>query len=118
VNGKAISVAAESRTFAAIHRRWQTNDTVQIRLPFSFWNQPIDEQHPNTVALMWGPLMLVALDPPLELPRNSITTSPEGLKATAYSPLTFEVSRAPEKLLFVPFYRIRDEVYTTYVQRS
>ena len=110
-------MAAESRTFAAIHRRWQTNDTVQIHLPFSFRLEPIDEQHPNTVALMWGPLMLVALDPPLELPRNSITTSPEGLKATAYSPLTFEVSRTPEKLLFVPFYRVRDEVYTTYVQR-
>ena len=118
VNGKAISVAAESRTFAAIHRRWQTNDTVQIHLPFSFWTQPIDEQHPNTVALMWGPLMLVALDPPLELPRKAITTSPEGIKATAYSPLTFELSRAPEKLLYVAFYRIRDEVYTTYVQRS
>jgi DUF1680 family protein len=117
VNGKAISVAAESRTFAAIHRRWQTNDTVQIHLPFSFWVQPIDEQHPNTVALMRGPLMLVALDPPLELPRKSITTSPEELKETAYSPLTFEMSRAPEKLLFVPFYRIRDEVYTTYVQQ-
>jgi DUF1680 family protein len=117
VNGKAISVAAESRTFAAIHRRWQTNDTVQIRLPFSFWLQPIDEQHPNTVAVMWGLLMLVALDPPLELSRKSITTSPEALKATAYSPLTFEVSRAPEKLLFMPFYRVRDEVYTTYVQQ-
>ncbi len=117
VNGEAISVTAEPRSFAAIRRRWQTNDTVQIRLPFSFWNQPIDEQHPNTVALMWGPLMLVALDPALELPRNSISTSPEKLKASAYSPLTFELSRAPEKLLFVPFYRVHDEVYTTYVQQ-
>lgn len=117
VNGKEISVAAESGTFAAIHRRWQTNDTVQIHLPFSFWNQPIDEQHPNTVALMWGPLMLVAIDPPLELPRKSITASSSELKSTAYSPLSFELSRTPEKLRFVPFYRIRDEVYTTYVQQ-
>jgi hypothetical protein len=117
VNGQAIPAAADSRTFAAIRRRWQTNDTLQIRLPFSFRLQPVDDRHPNTVALMWGPLMMVALDPPLELPRNSITSSPEGIKPTAYSPLTFEVARAPEKLLFVPFYRIRDEVYTTYVQQ-
>ena len=67
---------------------------------------------------MWGPLMLVALNPPLELPKNSIATSPEGLRATAYSPLTFEVPGEAEKLLFVPFYRIRDEVYTTYVQQK
>jgi len=118
VNGKAIAVTTEPRTFAAIRRRWQTNDTVQIRLPFSFWVQPVDDQHPNMVALMWGPLMLVALDPSLELPKDSIATSPEGLRASPYSPLTFEVSRKADKLPFVPFYRVRDEVYTTYIQQK
>jgi hypothetical protein len=48
---------------------------------------------------------------------KSISTFPEGLKATSHSPLTFEASRLPEKLLFLAFYRIRDEVYTTYVQQ-
>ncbi len=118
VNDKAVAVAAEPRTFAALRRRWQTNDSVQIRLPFSFWSQPIDPQHPNTVALMWGPLMLVALDPPLALPKKAGATFPEGLRASPYSPLTFEVSREAEKLLFVPFCRIRDEVYTTYVEQK
>ena len=118
VNGKAVSVAAEPRTFAEIRRRWQTNDTVQIRIPFSFWFQPIDEQHPNTVALMWGPLTLVALEPPLELPTRSVATATEGLRPIAGSPLTFEASRKAEKLLFVPFYRIRDEVYSTYIQHN
>ena len=118
INGKAIAVAAEPRTFAALPRRWQTKDSVQIRLPFSFWTQPVDQQHPNTVALMWGPLMLVALDPPLALPKKWNASSPEGLRAVPYSPLTFEVSREVERLLFVPFYRIRDEVYTTYIQQQ
>jgi hypothetical protein len=118
VNGKTVAVEAAPRTFAALRRRWQTNDSVQIRLPFSFWTQPIDQQHPNTVALMWGPLMLVALDPPLALPKKSIASSPEGLRATPYSPLTFEASREAQKLVFVPFYRVRDEVYTTYVQEQ
>jgi len=116
VNGKGISVAAEPGTFAAIRRRWQTNDTLQVRLPFSFRLEPIDEQHPDTVALMWGPLMLVALDQPLELPEKSV--SPQGLKSTPYSPLTFEAPRPTGKLRFVPFYRVRDEVYTTYLHRT
>jgi len=118
VNGKAVSVAAEPRTFAEIRRRWQTNDTVQIDLPFSFRVQPIDEQHSTTVALMWGPLMLVALEPPLELATRSVAIAPEDLRPTARSPLTFEASRDSETVRFVPFYRIRDEVYTTYFQQK
>ena len=118
LNGKAIAVSGEPQSFVAVHRRWRTNDTLQIHLPFSLWLQPIDEQDPNKVAVMWGPLMLVALDSSPQLPREFIAKSGGGIKATAYSPLTFEVSRAPEKLLFVPFYRVQDEVYTTYVQQQ
>ncbi len=118
VNEKGISVAAQPGSFAAIRRRWQTNDTVQIQLPFSLRQEPIDEQHPDTVALMFGPLMLVALDPPLELARKSVSVSPEGLQSTPYSPLTFEVQRAPGELRFMPFYRVQEETYTAYVKAT
>ena len=118
VNGKSIDVEAAPRTFAAVRRRWQTNDALQIRFPFSFWGLPIDEQHPNLTAMMWGPLMLVALDSPLVLAKKPMEASPAGLRATASSPLTFEATREAEKLRFVPFYRVRDEVYTTYVQQQ
>lgn len=117
VNGKPVSVAAQPRTFAAIRRRWQANDTVQIRLPFTFRLESIDEQHADTVALMWGPLMMVSLDAPLELPRGSPSTSPEGLKPAPYSKLTFEAPQSPRKLRFMPFYRVQDEVYTTYFRK-
>jgi DUF1680 family protein len=116
VNGKPCSVDAPPGSFAAIRRRWQMNDTVQIQLPFSLRLEPVDEQHPGTVALVWGPLLLVALDPPLELAKSSVSFSPEGLKSTPYAPLTFEIPRAPGNLRFVPFYRVQDETYTTYVQ--
>jgi len=118
VNDKAIDVAAQPGTFAAVRRRWQTGDTLQIRLPFSFWTQPIDEQHPNLVALMCGPLMLVAIDPPLELPMNSIATPLPSVRATANSPLSFEFPREVAMLRFLPFYRVQDEVYTTYLKQA
>jgi hypothetical protein len=114
VNGKLLSVDARPGSFAAIRRRWQTNDTVEVQIPFSFRLEPIDEQHPTTAALMWGPLMLVALDPPLELARKSLTASPEAPKPL--SPLTFEIPTAPGKVRFVPFYRVQEETYTTYVE--
>jgi DUF1680 family protein len=116
VNGKPLAVDAQPGSFAAIRRRWQTNDTIQIQLPFSFRWEPIDEQHPGVAALMWGPLMLVALDPPLELAKNSVSGSAEELKSIPYSPLVFELQKAPGKVQFVPFYRVQEETYTTYVE--
>jgi hypothetical protein len=118
VNGKRVSLDAQPGSFAAIRRRWQTNDAIQLQLPFPLRREPIDEQHPNTVALMWGPLMLVALDTPLEIPRSSVSISHEGLKPAANSPMSFELPRAPGTQRFVPFYRVQDETYTTYVEAT
>ena len=114
VNGKPLSLDAQPGGFAAIHRRWQTNDAIQVQIPFSLRLEPIDEEHPKTVALMWGPLMLVAVDPPLEIARKSVPLSSEGLKPATRSPISFELTRATETLRFVPFYQVQDETYTTY----
>jgi DUF1680 family protein len=115
VNEKPISVAAQPRTFAAIRRRWQTNDAIQIQVPFSFRMEPIDDQHPDLVALMWGPLMLVALDPKLSLPKNAISSG-GGLKHAPGNLVAIEFPRTEEKVRFVPYYKVQDQVYTTYFQ--
>jgi uncharacterized protein len=116
VNGKTLSPDALPGRFAEIRRRWQTNDTIQVRLPFPLRLEPVDEKHPTTAALMWGPLMLVALDPPLGIARQSLPATSQGLKPTTHLPLSFEVPRAPGTLRFVPFYQVQDETYTTYVE--
>lgn len=117
VNEKTISVAAEPRTFAAIRRKWQKGDTVQIQLPFSFRLEAVDEQHPDMVALMWGPLMLVAIDSPIEIPKAALSTSGNYLKSNPYNSTEFELPRNPEKLRFKPFYQVQDETYTTYIRQ-
>ena len=116
VNERAISIPAEPKTFAAIHRTWQNNDTIQVQLPFSFRFEPVDEQHPDTVALMWGPLIMVALDSPVEVPKAMLSAG--GLKASSYTSCQFELLRAPQKLRFKPFYQVNDEMYTTYVRQT
>jgi hypothetical protein len=116
VNGKSVSVPAEPRTFAAVRRRWQANDVIQVRLPFSFRMEPIDEQHTDTVALMRGPLMLVALSPELKLPKT-VVSSPEMLKPSPYAKQSYELGEPPQKLRFMPFYTIKDEAYTNYIIR-
>lgn len=117
VNGETQSVPAEPRTFATLRRRWQNHDSIQLRLPFPFRTERIDDQHPNIAAVMHGPLMLVALDPTLEISRDSIT-SRGGFQPTrgpTGGGQSFEVQGRAERIRFVPFYAVQDETYTTYV---
>ncbi len=114
VNEKITSVPAEPGTFAAIRRRWQNNDTIQITFAFSLRAEAIDRQHPNTVALMRGPLMLVAVDPVLKLPRRALS-SPDSLKQIPYARQTLELSLPASTQQFKPFYLVQDEAYTTYL---
>jgi DUF1680 family protein len=98
VNGKPFDGPARSRTFASIRRRWKSGDIIHLRLPLSFRTEAIDDRHPNLVAVMRGPLMMVVLDPA------------EDLHST---PLEL-----PGKLQFNPFYSVRDETYNTYFTRK
>ncbi|HEY1497364.1 MAG TPA: beta-L-arabinofuranosidase domain-containing protein [Candidatus Solibacter sp.] len=88
VNGKSFDVAASPGTFAAIRRRWSANDTVDVKLPWRDRTQPIDDRHPDTVALMRGPLMMVSLEAPLGAPP-----------------------------IWEPFYSVRAQTYTTYFRK-
>jgi DUF1680 family protein len=95
VNGKSFDVAAEPKTFATIRRRWNGNDTVEVKLPWRDRTEPVDDRHPDTVALMRGPLMMVAVDPPASTPELQTP----GLR-------------------FEPFYAVRGQSYTTYFRKS
>ena len=64
VNGKSVDVAAERKKFATVRRRWQKNDTLEVKLPFGERTEAIDDRHADTVALMRGPLMMVVTDAP------------------------------------------------------
>jgi len=117
VNGRSASVRAEPGSFAAIRRRWNNDDTIQITLPFAFRTQAVDALHPNTVALMRGPLMLVALDRPPRLDKNALNSARSWNKVPNTAD-TWESAAPPEKRRFVPFYRIADESYTTYFEQT
>lgn len=98
---------------AAIRRRWQHNDTIQVTLPFTFRTEAIDEQHSDTVALMRGPLMLVALDSKLEISAKAIG-SPDSLKPAPFAKQAFDLQQVQRPVRFVPFYAVGNESYTTY----
>lgn len=117
INGKSVSEPAQPKTFAAIHRRWRDGDTVHLQLPLPLRVEPIDDKHPERVALMRGPQMLVAVNPaanladvPLNLPGNA--------KAIPYRNSTLELDGPARPIEVRPFYSVQTEPYTTYLKNS
>ena len=115
VNGKEVSVDAEPRSFAATRRVWRNNDTIQVTLPFSLRQEPIDGHRPNTVALLRGPVMLVALDPQLKIDANQLNTL-GGSSVDSPTGQAFDLKAVHTDVQFVPFYTVGEQSYTTYLE--
>ena len=116
VNGLAVS-APVTAGFATVRRRWKDGDRVELNLPMPMRLEPIDRggtQHPNTVALVRGPLVLFALteDAPTVTREQLLAATPmKGqpiwMAATGSGPL-----------LLTPFTGIHEERYRTYLTVS
>lgn len=116
VNGRRVSVAAEPGTFAALKRTWRDGDRVELTLPQSWRTEAIDRSHPDTVALMRGPVVYSALDfagPGTPVPRLDV---PALTPVTATSH-TYRQTDGGRQILFVPLYKVRNESYNVYFRQ-
>jgi DUF1680 family protein len=83
-------------------REWRTNDTIELRMPFHFYVEPVMDQ-PNVASLFYGPVLLAAEESgprsdwrPVALEADDISKSIAGDAAT----LRFSVGG----VAFKPFY--------------
>ena len=58
VNGVEQSAAIRPNEWLTLERTWQDGDEVTLRLPYKLTFKPVDPEHPNVVALCYGPLVL------------------------------------------------------------
>ena len=61
VSGTRDTRKLQPGTFAEIRREWKSGDRIELDLPLKMRLEPVDAQHPDTVALVSGPLALMAL---------------------------------------------------------
>lgn len=59
VNGHPIKQLSSVGTYVEVARKWKNGDEIRVRLPKTFYAQPLPDDS-NRVALMWGPLVLAA----------------------------------------------------------
>jgi uncharacterized protein len=113
VNG-ALENAQVSKGFATISRKWKDGDRVELGIPMPMRLEAIDEQHPDTLALVRGPLVLFALTE--ETPR---VTRRQLLSANAMKgQAVWMATTVSGPLLLTPFTEIHEEKYKTYLTVS
>jgi uncharacterized protein len=58
LNGEGIEVPVEPGQWASLDRLWQDGDQVTIAFPLELRAVAVDEQHPDRVAILYGPIVL------------------------------------------------------------
>ncbi len=110
INGRRLNTGITPGTFTAVHREWKTGDRVELDLPATLQLEPVDPHRPQTVALVFGPLVLFAItDSQPSLSRADL------LSAQRLDRRTWQVTTASVPLKMRPFTDIGDESYSTYL---
>ncbi|HEV2500093.1 MAG TPA: beta-L-arabinofuranosidase domain-containing protein [Terriglobia bacterium] len=104
VNGSKQDISCRPGNWATIQRVWHPGDQATIRIPSSLRLAPIDQQHPNRVAAMIGPVVLVRLHATTMAVRR--TDPSEWMRPSGQS-LEYKVPLQPPGK-FVPFYKVQN----------
>ena len=113
VNGAAVPVDIRPSTWATVSRTWQSGDRIVLRVPMRLRAEAVDKEHPDRVAILYGPVVLVEdlrFNLGLQLPPGH--HRPEDLaarlRAEANFPLGFQVVDPPGQAIrsgrFYPYY--------------
>jgi len=111
LNGRPWRGAAEPGTFAALTRTWQADDRVELELPRGLRLEALDARHPDTVALLCGPLVLFPVRSAAQPGRASRA---ELLAARQVGP-RWETTVAGSPLELLPYVEIEAEPYSTFM---
>ncbi len=117
VNGTRQKGLAVPGQFAAIHREWKTGDQIELDLPLRMRLEPIDDRHTDTVALLRGPLVLMAVKREHDEPQPRVTRELL-LSARRMSERQWQFSAPGGGITLLPFTSVGDRPYTTYLRVS
>ena len=117
VNGTQQKGLAVPGQFAAIRRTWNSGDRIELELPLQMRPESIDAQHRDTVALLRGPLVLMAVKEKEAAPQPKVTRA-ELLAAKRASERQWQVIATDGPMTMLPFTWMGSRSYTTYLRVS
>jgi DUF1680 family protein len=111
VNGRRDANPIEPGKFLALQRTWKDGDRVEIEFDMPLRLEPVDNQNPNNVALLRGPLALFAVgDIPARISRPQLL----GAKAVSSTSDDWTAQTDSAALRLRPFASIMSETYRLY----
>jgi DUF1680 family protein len=117
VNGTRQKGLAVPGQFAALRRTWKSGDRVELELPLRMRLEAIDPQHADTVALLRGPLVLMAVKEKEGAPLPKVTRAGL-LAARRVSEREWQIDSANGAVRMLPFTWLGERPYTTYLKTS
>lgn len=113
VNGGRAAAAVEPGKFAALQRSWKDGDRVEIEFEMPLRLEAIDNEDPNNVALLQGPVALFAVS---EVPARISKSQLMAATRVSQSSDDWTVRTDSGVLTLRPFARIMDEEYRLYIR--
>ena len=111
VNGKPLAMAVQPEQFLRIERKWKNGDQITLTLPMELRTEAISPRHPETVALLRGPLVLFATGE-----GKPSLSSKQLLSARQVERTQWIVDSGTGPVKFAPFTAIGDQPYSTYLR--
>ena len=115
VNGTEQKGVATPGDFAGVRREWRNGDRVELEFPLRMRLEAIDDQHADTVVLVRGPLVLMAIKPGRDTALPTVNRT-QLLLAKRVSERRWRLDTAGGPLGMTPFVSIGDLPYSTYLQ--
>jgi uncharacterized protein len=114
VNGERVKSRIEPGAFAALKNTWKTGDRIDIEFPMPLRLEAVDANHPTLVALVQGPLVLMAIsDSQPEFDSQALLQAkPVKNKLGDWTATSFSGGNVTMR----PFMSIDKESYSTYVK--
>lgn len=109
LNGRPLTTGTPGE-WLKLNRDWRPGDEVLLTVPQKLHFDVIDNMNPDRVALMYGPLQYVLLNPPEGFPKIP--------PLHQFSKAGRQTFTAPGGLTFVPFYLSYNDLYSSYFTRS
>lgn len=102
INGRDEKVKATPGTYLTLSRAWKANDTIELRMPFSFDLNTVVDQ-PNVASVFYGPVLLAAEESAPRTDWRPVTLDGRDLaKSFTGDPATLRFTH--EGVAFKPFY--------------
>ncbi len=111
INGREEPVKPVPGTYLTLRRTWRDNDTIELRMPFHFYLDPVVDQ-PNVASIFYGPVLLAAEESGPRTDWRSVTLDAADIgKSVTGDPGTLRFSI--DGVAFKPFYETygRHSVY-------